>query len=260
MTQREQRLLVVTGGGSGIGLQIATEISMVGDQVVIVGRNQKKMESAIMQLKSENHPCSNRLIPMACDISNEAQVEKLFAAIRDQLGPVHGLVNNAGVNPSRNTAINTTSAHWHETISTNLTGAFYCSKYAIKHMMKRKAGTIVMVSSIAGINGMKKRCAYSVSKWGLIGLAKSLAIDFAQYNIRVNTVCPGYVKTELVAGFLSQLSSEAHDELQNLHALGRFGLPQDVAKAVKFLLSEDADWITGAVLPVDGGYSVGKHV
>ena len=258
MNELTGKIIVITGGGSGIGLHTARIVCEKGGHAVIVGRNAEKLARAASEIRADNrlYPVT----PIACDISSYPEVESLFSNIRSQIGLVYGLVSNAGVNPSRTAVLETSKAHWDETLSINLTGAYHCTKFAIEQMKEGGEGAIVMVASIAAVNAMKKRCAYSASKWGMIGLTKSLAIDYASDNIRVNAICPGYVKTELVAGFLGKLSPQDYDNLKNSHALGRFGTTDDIGQAILFLLSPRAGWITGVTLPVDGGYGLGKEI
>jgi Dehydrogenases with different specificities (related to short-chain alcohol dehydrogenases) len=126
-------------------------------------------------------------------------------------------------------------------------------------MLNSKKGSIVNISSIAGINALENRAAYMSSKWGLIGLASSLAIDFSPKNIRVNTICPGYVKTPLVNDYINSLSNKSRNKLIKSHLIGRLGKPEDISQCATFLLSSESSWITGAVIPVDGGYTIGSN-
>ncbi|MDM7934353.1 MAG: SDR family oxidoreductase, partial [Methanothrix sp.] len=167
---------------------------------------------------------------------------------------VYGLVNNATVNPSRNDVANTDVMDWRETLEVNLTGAFNCAKAAIKQMLERGEGSIVNVSSVGGLNAFRTRTSYNASKFGLIGLTESMAIDYADRNIRVNAVCPGYVQTELTAPLFERMGEERFEALVNAHAMRRLGRPEEISNAIMFLLSRDASFITGVALPVDGGY------
>ena len=154
-----------------------------------------------------------------------------------------------------NDILNTSLVDWEDTINTNLKGAFLCSKQAIKSMKKNSQGSIVNISSVAAF-GMQKRVAYSSSKAGMIGFTKSLARDHASKNIRVNCICPGYVPTNLVKSYLTNLSAKEKKDLFDRHPMGKLGSPEDIAFAASFLLSNKAKWITGVALNVDGGYSI----
>jgi NAD(P)-dependent dehydrogenase (short-subunit alcohol dehydrogenase family) len=188
-------------------------------------------------------------------VSDENDVKDAFNFINKKTNHIYGLVNNAGINPSRNDILNTSLADWEDTINTNLKGAFLCSKQAIKSMKKNSKGAIVNISSVAAF-GMKKRVAYSSSKAGMIGFTKSLARDHASKNIRVNCICPGYVPTNLVKSYLNNLSAKEKKDLFDRHPMGKLGSPEDIAFATSFLLSNRAKWITGIALNVDGGYSI----
>lgn len=248
----KNEVIIVTGGSSGIGSQIATDLVKQGAIVCIFGRNKNKIEKFIKKL-------DNNIFGYKCDITNRDDVQKKSIEIFQKFGKIDGLVNNAGINPSRNNAINTSLIDWNETINVNLTGAFICSKTIIPLMLNSKKGSIVNISSIAGINALENRAAYMSSKWGLIGLASSIAIDFSQKNIRINTICPGYVETPLVNDYINNLSDFNKNKLVSSHLLGRLGKPKDISQCATFLLSSESSWITGAVIPVDGGFTIGRN-
>lgn len=248
----KEKVIVVTGGNSGIGKGIVKDLIMKDAIVCALGRNQSSLEKLISEVNSK------RLKTYKCDISDSHDVEKTFRSIKDDFGCLYGLVNNAGINPSRNTILETSYDDWNKTIETNLSGAFRCSKEAISQMVKNGEGSIVNISSIAGISGMEKRFAYSASKAALIGISSSMAMDFAKDNIRVNCICPGYVETPLVSDYIKDLPANEKEILVSSHLLGRLGSVADIASAVSFLISDEASWITGAILPVDGGYTLGK--
>lgn len=254
----ENRIVVVTGGGSGIGKQITNDLCMEGAVVCILGRRKERLEETKREIE-QKQTISDRIFSYLCDVSSHSDVNKVFNEIKKAVGPIFGLVNCAGVNPSRTTIMDTTIEHWNETIQINLTGTFNCSKAAITQLLEQREGSIVNISSIAGITALPQRAAYMSSKFGVIGLTKSMALDFASKNIRVNVICPGYVKTDLVSRFLKELKREQYNKLVQAHPLLRLGTTEDISKAVLFLLSDDARWITGITLPVDGGYSIGKE-
>lgn len=254
MTMRAHHI-VVTGGGSGIGRAIARLLVARGARVSLLGRSADKLEAVARELDTAG---SGQVQCFACDVSREAQVHEVFATLARDGGAITGLVNNAGVNPSRTAIGETSVADWEQTLAVNLTGAFHCAKAALP--LLGTGGSMVHIASIAGLTALPERCAYMASKWGLVGLTKSLAIDYAARQIRVNCVCPGYVETPLVAGYLQRLPIADRQAIVDAHLLGRLGTPEDIAHAVCFLLSDEAAWITGAVLPVDGGYTVGKKL
>ncbi|HLD78205.1 MAG TPA: SDR family oxidoreductase, partial [archaeon] len=176
-----------------------------------------------------------------------------FAAIKASSGPIHGLVNNAGIT-NRETLADTSSGEWNETIANNLSGAFHCAQAALPQLLENKGGAIVSIASIHAILGFPARAAYSASKAGLLGLTRSIAVDYGAQNIRANAVCPGIVRTPMTADWPAERAKAVAD----MHILRRLGDPKDISAAVRFLLSDEASWITGIVLPVDGGYTAGK--
>ena len=248
----KKQVIIITGGSSGIGSQIALDVAKHGANVCIIGRDKNKINDVIKKSITQN------IIGFKCDITKEHEVEKTIEKIYKSFGRIDGLVNNAGINPSRNNAIKTSLKDWNETINTNLTGAFLCAKSTIPFMIKHKKGSIINISSVAGISALENRAAYMSSKWGLVGLSSSLAIDFSTKNIRINTICPGYVETPLVNKYISELSDINKKKLISSHLLGRLGTVQDISQCATFLLSNESSWITGAVIPVDGGFTVGK--
>lgn len=245
----KDEVFVITGATSGIGLAIALEVANLNRKAILLGRDQKKVNKI-----NKKYINNNFLTALECDVTKEEEVKKTFEEIKKKYGRVDGLVNNAGINPSRNNIINTSLSDWNQTLETNLTGAFLCSKYALNYMQKNKKGSIVNISSVAA-SGMKDRISYSSSKAGLIGLTKSMALDHAEENIRVNCICPAYVRTKLVKDYLENLTKKKYEDLTQRHPLQKFGEPEDIAKAVEFLLSNNSKWITGTVINIDGGYS-----
>jgi len=245
------KVVAVTGGGSGIGFQIVKHLYDAGATVHIIDVNNEKLETAKSKIISGNN---SRIFCHQCDISQYEAVVGVFRNIKKISSNVYGLVNNAGINPSRNDISNTQFQDWQKTLDVNLTGAFNCAKAAIGQMLDAGKGSIVNIASVGGVNPFRVRTSYNASKFGLVGLSQSLAIDYADRGIRVNTVCPGYVRTELTSLFFDKMEKEKYEKLVNDHAMKRLGKPEEIAKAVLFLLSEDASFITGAVLPVDGGY------
>ena len=244
------KTIVVTGGSSGIGKKITEEILAEKGRVFVLSKNEKKITTL-----NKKYISNKKFLGIQCDISDENDVKDAFNFIYKKTNHIYGLVNNAGINPSRNDILNTTSTDWEDTINTNLKGAFLCSRQAIKSMKKHSQGSIVNISSVAAF-GMQKRIAYSSSKAGIIGFTKSLARDYASKNIRVNCICPGYVPTDLVKIYLSKLSAKEKKDLYDRHPMGKLGSTEDIAFAVSFLLSKKAKWITGIVLNVDGGYGI----
>lgn len=249
------KIIIITGGATGIGYAVAKQCYAEGAVVGILGRREEKLQQAVEAIDQEK---TRTIFYYRCDISKESDVKHAFDEIKRQYGGVYGLVNNAAINPSRNDILHTSLEDWFATLAINLTGAFLCSQAAVQHMLEFGKGSIVNISSIAGHHALSKRTAYNVSKFGLEGLTESIAKDYAAANIRANSVCPGYVRTELTAAFFDAMPDEQQKKLINSHALKRLGKPEEVAALVVFLLSERAAFITGGYHLVDGGYSLGR--
>ena len=250
------KTIVVTGASSGIGKNIALNIARNNARLIMISKDEDKLEEARLEITKITN--NKEIKAICCDLSAKKSLEKCIKTISDLDSRVYGLVNNAAINPSREDISGTKESDWADIINTNLTGVFQLTKGMIQLMRKNNIGCIVNISSIAGINGMKNRFSYSVTKSALIGFTNSIAADFSKKNIRVNTICPGYVKTPLTEKFLNNLSETDLLELKEKHPLKGFGDTQDIANIVDFLLSEKSGWITGAIIPVDGGYSIGR--
>jgi NAD(P)-dependent dehydrogenase (short-subunit alcohol dehydrogenase family) len=222
------KTVVVTGGASGIGAATAAKCEAEGARVVLLDRAQ-------------------------ADVSDEAQVAAFFAAID---APVHALVNSAGI-AVRKTVLEQDVESWDRVMSVNVKGAFLCSKHALPKMQQH-GGAIVHLSSVVGVTGVRNRSAYSTSKGAIIALTRNMALDFARFQVRVNCVCPGFTRTPLTEGLLSDPEKEA--KLTALHPLGRLGEASDIANAIAFLISDEASWITGQAIAIDGGFTAGHAV
>ena len=243
--------VLITGAASGIGKSLAEEFANEGSILILSDRDSLKLKDFVKELKSNGVNAFGYEV----DVSDYKNMVDFSNLVLKEHNYIDVLINNAGINPSRNDILNTTSTDWEDTINTNLKGAFLCSRQAIKSMKKHSQGSIVNISSVAAF-GMQKRIAYSSSKAGIIGFTKSLARDYASKNIRVNCICPGYVPTDLVKIYLSKLSAKEKKDLYDRHPMGKLGSTEDIAFAVSFLLSKKAKWITGIVLNVDGGYGI----
>lgn len=230
----------VTGGGSGIGRAAALRFASEGAAVVVVD----------ISLDAAKQTCgmddTRRCRALEMDVSDEEQVKQRFR------GPVDILFNNAGI-AVRKPVAEQDEEGWDRVMRINLRSVFLCSKYALPHM--KRGAAIINMASVVGVTGVRNRAAYSTSKGAIVALTRNMAVDYAGAGIRVNCVCPGFTETPLTKGLLSNPDSSAR--LTSLHPLGRLGKPEDIAAAVTFLASDDAAWITGIVLPVDGGFTAG---
>ena len=238
------RVAFVTGGTRGIGFAIAQALVASGAKAAISGRDSGRAAEAASRL-------GGGAIGVACDVSDEAQVEAAIAEIESALGGIDILVNNAGITRD-NILLRLDGAAWDEVLDTNLKGAFHATRAVIKGMMKRRSGRIISISSIVGLTGNKGQANYAASKAGLIGFTKAVAREYASRGITANCVAPGYIETDMT----SALPEDARKALLDSIALGRLGQPDDIAGAVLYLASDLAAYITGQVLVVDGGMAM----
>ncbi len=239
----QDKVAIVTGGASGIGEFTVREMLKQGAKVVIADFNDaggQKLADELGENVSFIH----------VDVSNEEQVEAMVKHSVDTFGKVDILFSNAGIGSIGSTH-ELTLEEWDKTISINLSGVFLCAKYALKEMVKQGSGSIVNCASILGHVGQAATASYTAAKGGVVNMTRALALEYASKGIRVNAVCPGYIKTPL----LDQLDDEMMQHLVSLHPLGRLGESHEVANAVVFLASEEASFVTGANLLVDGGYT-----
>jgi NAD(P)-dependent dehydrogenase (short-subunit alcohol dehydrogenase family) len=239
---------VITGASSGIGAACARLFVTEGAQVCIIDRSIHEAERFCAEFASS-------AFALQADVTAEDQVRLAFSECGARMGRIDALIHSAGV-AVRQPIATTSDDEWQRVLDVNLRGAFLCSKYGLGYMLK--GSCILHVASVVGITGMRNRAAYSASKGGLVALTRNMAMDYAPRGIRVNCICPGFVRTPFTASLFAD--AERRSSLTALHPLGRLGEPDDVAAAALFLASDEAAWITGVVLPVDGGFSAGHGV
>jgi len=238
------KVAIVTGGSRGIGKSTATLLAQHGADVVITSKDKTNLENAAKEIKNS--------IAIVGDIRKKTDVENVVKNTLDHFGKIDILVNNAGILPKVKPLHEISEEEWNEVIDVNLTGQFRFTKAVIPHLMKT-SGCIVNVSSDAGLKSFEnfEADAYTASKGALVLLTKAWAIEYAKYKIRVNCVCPGIVETDMTQPYLGNEIDRSMAIAE--HPIGRIGVPEDVAKAILYLVSEDSSWITGAILPIDGG-------
>lgn len=244
----EARVAVVTGASQGIGHAIALKLASAGASVAAAARNQDKLNELVQQITS----AGGKATAFALDVAEEEQIKAVFKAVIAHYGKIDILVNNAGITHDQ-LAMRMKRADWDTVINTNLTSAYLCTQQVISPMLKQRWGRIINITSIFGQIGQAGQANYASSKAGLIGLTKAIARELGSRNITCNAVAPGFIETRMT----SVLSDELKQNALNNIPLGRIGTPEDVANAVAFLASEDASYITGHVLDVNGGLHMG---
>lgn len=248
MVDLTNKVALVTGGTRGIGRACAAALAKTGAVVAICGRTEAKAAEAADALSGET---GGKVCGYPCDIGDSNAVDELFKRVEEELGGVSVLVNNAGITQD-GLLMRMKDQDWSKILQVNLSGAFYCCRAASKAMIRQRWGRIINVSSIIGIVGQAGQSNYAAAKAGLIGLSKSLAQELGSRNITVNVVAPGYIETDMT----SELPEKAREVILSRTFVPRPGKPEDVASAVCYLASEEAGFVTGAVLQVDGGLAM----
>ncbi len=247
MGKLDDKIAIVTGGGSGIGQSIALGLAREGCDVALCGRRLEPLQETVRQIEA----LGRRARALSVDVSRGEAVQGFVDEVVQAFGRVDILVNNAGVTRD-NLLIRMTEEQWDEVLTTNLKGAFLFGKAVARPMMKQRGGSIVQISSIIGLIGNAGQCNYAASKAGLIALTQSMAKELASRNIRVNAVAPGFIVSQMTNALPEALRTKMLGEIP----LGRFGAGEDIANAVVFLASEDASYVTGQVLSVNGGMTM----
>lgn len=239
------RIALVTGASRGIGKACAFSLAQAGNHVILAARNREQLEQVSNEIQAQGGKSS--FVEM--DLSSQDSIkEAVTRAAQEAGGPITVLVNNAGITKD-GLAMRMKRDDWDAVLNTNLSGAFFCIQQVMQGMMKERWGRIINIASIVGQTGNPGQANYVSAKAGLIGLTKSLAQELASRNITVNCVTPGFIETDMTA----VLSEELQEKMKAAIPLKRFGKPEDIAAAVRFLASDDANYITGAILNVNGG-------
>ena len=251
MGRFDGKVVFVAGGNSGIGQASALRLAEEGAKVVIAGRNPDTGAETVAML--EERGADAHFVQM--NIRSLEDVQKAIAFTVETFGQLNYLVNSAGLEGKVANTVECSEENWHAVIDTNVNGTWYLMKSAIPHMLESGGGAIVNVASVIGVIAFPGLPAYTASKAGMVGLSKTTALEYATEGIRVNVVAPGSIRTPMYERF-SGGTPEAEAYMAGFHPLGRIGEPNEVAGAVTYLLSDDASFVTGHVMPVAGGWEV----
>ena len=238
------KIAIVTGASQGIGKIIAFELAKSGAHVACISRNKKAIESIVEEITINGGQASS----FPCDISDSDTLSEIITEIIKENSRIDILVNNAGITKD-SLLMRMSIEQWDDVINTNLKGAFHCTKAVVRYMMKNKFGRIINITSIVGLTGNAGQANYAASKAGLIGMTKSIAKEVASRGITANCIAPGWIETSMT----DKLSGEVKNEFLSHIPVGRIGSPDDIANAVIFLASDEAGYITGQTITVDGG-------
>lgn len=244
----EGKIALVTGGGSGIGFQIAQCLAQAGARLVITGRREDVLKEALPKLGTDARYFVN-------DITDLKSLPALIEDIESQVGEIDILVNNAGINMKKH-AIEVSDEDFDRIIQTNLHAVFSITRECGKRMVERRRGSILMITSMAALYGIDRVVAYTASKSAVGGMVKALTTEFSPYNVRVNAIAPGFIETPMMLTAMNGDPSR-RDKAMDRTPMGTWGKPDDIGWAAVFLSSEAAKFITGVSLPVDGGNSIG---
>ncbi len=242
------RVVLITGGSKGLGYEMARGAALAGAQVAISSRTEDEVLAAAAELSTAT---GQRVLGVRADAGSAADVDALVDTVLRELGDLHVLVNNAGVN--RHGFVHEQSEEdWNAVLQIDLTGPLLCTRAATRHMIPRKYGRIINIASIFGLVGYVKRGAYCASKGALVNLTRCHAVELAAHNITVNCICPGPIDTPMTQRLVQ---GPVREDFTRRIPLGRWGEPRELVGAVLYLASDAASWTTGAILPVDGGWT-----
>ncbi len=250
----ENKVALITGGNSGLGRAIAIRLAIEGATIGVLGRDLEKA----LQVRQEIESLGGKALEIKCDITEESDCQSAVEQIINQFNRLDVLCTSAGIHGGGHTVVDTPVELWNQVIDTDLKGAYLISKFSIPEMRKVGGGSIVHICSIGGLRGFPEGMAFQSAKGGVINLTRHMAVAHATENIRVNCICPGVITTPLTENWLS--NPETYIKVCQWHPMNRIGEAKEVASAAAFLASDEASFITGAILPVDGGYlAVGKY-
>ena len=248
----ENKVALITGGNSGIGRMCAELFTSEGATVVIAARNAETAQETVAAIVQ----AGGQSVFIACDVSQHEQCQQAVDRTISDYGRLDVLVNNAGIIYRNQNVMQTSLEVWQQTMDVNINGTFYMCKYALPHLITAR-GNIVNVASYAGLVGFQGTAAYCAAKGAVVNLTRAMALDHAADGVRVNCVCPGSVDTPMIRAAWDAFGEGAEERWKSKHPLGRIATAQDVANAILYLASAEANFITGVALPVDGGITAG---
>lgn len=254
MTQQKPKngkVAIVTGAATGIGRATAVAFARKGIRLALADINMEKLAETEQQVRA----IGGEAILIETDVADPKAVKAMVEKTIQAYGRIDYAFNNAGIEGDQNLTADCSLENWKRVTDINLNGVFYCMKYEIPEILKHEGGAIVNMSSVAGRVGFPNIAAYTASKHGVIGLTKTSALEYAESGIRINAVCPGIINTEMIERF-TKGDKETLAEMEKMEPMGRLGEPEEVANPVVWLCSDEASYITGHALPIDGGYLV----
>jgi len=245
---------LITGGASGIGKAVALKLASEGTTVIISGRREDLGKAAVQEISKV--ASQNAQVRFICNnVTDENAVQKMIEDVVSQFGRLDMAVNNAGISNETGTIVQSSTENYKAMVETNILGVYYCMKHELTQMQKQGKGSIVNLASIAGLNGIAWAGPYGSTKHAVVGLTKSSALDHATQGIRINGVAPGAIKTDIIAAQLDGGDPNYNEQsIAAMHPMNRLGKPEEVASAICWLLSEEASFVTGHILNVDGGF------
>ncbi|ETP70384.1 SDR family oxidoreductase [Planococcus glaciei] len=257
MINYTDKVVVITGGGSGLGRAAALSIAKQGGKLVLVDMSTKGLEESRNEILAAAPEAQVEIVE--ANVTNEEEVKNYVQFTMDKFGKIDGFFNNAGIEGKQNLTEDFGSDEFEKVVSVNLNGVFYGMKHVLKVMKEQGYGSIVNTASVGGIRGVGNQSGYAASKHGVVGLTRNSGIEYGQFGVSINAIAPGAIMTPMVEGSLKQLAGDdweaAGKEFVSVNPMKRFGKPEEVGNLVAFLLSDAAKFINASVIPIDGGQS-----